>query len=206
MSEGRHSLLGQLAKKPFLNDFYLGGGTAVALYLGHRRSDDLDFFTACEFDTFRMADELSDIDGFSLAGQEPGTLHCFIKDVKTSFFYYPYPLLEKTRTYKKVKLASLTDLALMKLIALVQRGTKRDFIDLYFLDKEHVSFEAMLGLYTKKYPVKTYQPLVLLKGYTYFADAEREKMPVMLREVSWEQIKDHFLERQKELVLNILKE
>lgn len=78
----------------------------------------------------------------------------------------------KGQTYKQVQLAELTDIALMKLVALVQRGTRRDFVDLYFLDKEH--------------------------------DADKEEMPKMFREVSWEEIKKHFLQRQKELTMEII--
>ncbi len=184
MSAEQHSLLEQLMGELLPQDFYLAGGTAAGLYLGHRYSKDLDFFTGQEFDSFRLAERLSRIGEFLLAGQEQGTLHCFIRDVKVSFLYYPYPLLEEGRIYKRCRLASLTDIALMKLVALVQRGTKRDFIDLYFLDKHQASFEKTLGLYPRKYLVKTYQPLVLLKSLGYFADAEREEMPRMIVPVS----------------------
>jgi len=204
MSAERHSVLEELVKQSLLQNFYLAGGTATALYLGHRWSEDLDFFTEQEFDPFHLAGKLANIEGFLLTGQEPGTLHCLIKDVKVSFLYYPYPLLGKGQTYKSVQLAALTDIALMKLVALVQRGTRKDFIDLYFLDGEQVSFEEMFRLYPQKYPVRNYQPVVLLKSFGYFNDAEREEMPKMFREVSWEEIKKHFVQRQKELAVKIV--
>lgn len=204
MSAERHSVLEELVKQSLPQNFYLAGGTAAALYLGHRWSEDLDFFTEQEFDLFQLAGKLANIEGFVLTGQEPGTLHCLIKDVKVSFLYYPYPLLGKGQTYKHLQLAELKDIALMKLVALVQRGTRKDFVDLYFLDKEQVSFEEMLRLYPQKYPVGTYQPVVLLKSFGYFDDAEKEEMPKMFRKVSWEEIKKHFLQRQKELTMDII--
>ena len=77
-------------------------------------------------------------------------------------------------------------------------------MDLFFIDKEYLSFEEMMRLYPEKYPVKAYQPLLLLKAFGYFADADREEIPEMLRDVSWSEIKEHFLTRQKELTKNIL--
>jgi len=206
MSAKRHSLLEQLTQLNILQDFYLAGGTAAALYLGHRWSEDLDFFSEQKFDSFLLGEKLAQIDGFLLTGQEQGTLHCFINDVKLSFLYYPYSLLRTGEIYKKVLVADLVDIALMKLVAVVQRGTRKDFVDLYFLDKEQVSFEEMLRSYPLKFPVKTYQPLLLLKSFGYFEDAEQEKMPKMFRDTSWEEIKKHFLLRQKELTLNIMKD
>ncbi len=205
MSAERHSVLEELVKKSLLQNYYLAGGTALALYLGHRWSEDLDFFAKQEFDPFQLAGKLADLEGFVLTGQEPGTIHGLIGDVKVSFLYYPYPLLGTGQVYKNVQLAGLRDIALMKLVALVQRGTRKDFVDLYFLDKEQVNFEEMLRLYPQKYPVKTYQPLVLLKALRYFTDAEKEAMPKMFREVSWEEIKEHFLQRQKMLATELIK-
>ncbi len=204
MSAERHSLLDQLAAKSLVQDFYLAGGTGAALYLGHRWSEDLDFFTERQFDPFQLAAKLAALEGFQLTGQEPGTLHCFINKVKISFLYYPYPRLESVQNFKNIQLASLTDIALMKLVALLQRGTRKDFIDLFFLDKEHIRFEEMLRAYLKKYPVKTYQPFVILKAFGYFEDADSEEMPRMFRKASWPEIKNYFLQRQKELVIQFL--
>jgi hypothetical protein len=119
MSEDRHSLFEQLGKEKLTSNFYLAGGTAVALYLGHRLSNDLDFFSAKEFDSFALGKELSKVEGFVLTGQEEGTLHCMVGDIKISYLYYPYSLLCKEMDYKYNKIASLQDIALMKLVALV---------------------------------------------------------------------------------------
>ncbi|WP_159071926.1 MULTISPECIES: nucleotidyl transferase AbiEii/AbiGii toxin family protein [Carboxydocella] len=199
MSKERYILLEQLARHSLVQTFYLAGGTGAALYLGHRWSEDLDFFSEQEFDPFQLAGKLANFEGFLLTSQGPGTLHCFIYGVKVSFLYYPYPRLETGLTYKNIQLASLKDIALMKLVALVQRGTKKDFVDLFFLDKEQIKFEDIFKAYPDKYPVKTFQPLVFLKSLGYFDDAELEPMPRLFREVSWSEIKKYFLQRQKEL-------
>lgn len=204
MSEERHILLESLTGQSVLKDFYLAGGTAAALYLGHRWSQDLDFFTGIEFDPLQLAEKLAKLEGFLLTGQEPGTLHCFVNNVKVSFLYYPYPLVGNLEQYREAKLAPLEDIALMKLVAMVQRGTRKDFVDLYFLDKEKVAFEEMLQLFPQKYPAGTFQPLVILKALGYFSDAEKEDMPKMFCEVSWQDIKTHLLMRQKELAVGMI--
>jgi len=204
MSDERHTLLKLLATKGMLETFYLAGGTAAALYLGHRWSEDLDFFSAQEFDPFQLAAKLSSLDGFVLTGQAPGTLHCFINRVKVSFLYYPYPLIDAGNSYKNIQLASLTDIALMKIIALMQRGTKKDFVDLYFLDQEHISFEELFLVYPRKYPAETFQPVVFLKAMGYFDEAEIEPMPRLFRHVTWPEIKKYFMKRQKDLSAHFL--
>ncbi len=204
ISAERHALLEQLVSKPVMRDFYMAGGSALALYLGHRWSEDLDFFINREFDTFQLAGVLAVEEGFILTGQEPGTLHCFINNVKVSFLHYPYPMLEEGLEYKGVKLAAPIDIALMKLVALVQRGTKKDFVDLYFIDRGKLRFEVILERFSEKYPAKVFQPLVILKSLGYFEDAEPEIMPRLFREVTWPEIKRHFISRQKELTAKII--
>ena len=129
MSKDRQVLLAKLANKSFLQDFYLAGGTALALHLGHRWSEDLDFFSKNKFDSFGLISRLSQIGGFSVTGQEMNTVHGLMGNVKLSFLYYPYSQLEDFHAYKEIKIASIKDIALMKLIALVQRGTKKDSVD-----------------------------------------------------------------------------
>lgn len=107
MSVERHSLLEQLIQLGLLQDFYLAGGTGAALYLGHRWSEDLDFFTGQEFDSFQLAGKLAEIDGFLLTGQEQGTLHCLFNGVKVSFLFYPYslqmPKMFRDVSWKEIK-------------------------------------------------------------------------------------------------------
>lgn len=199
MSTERIAVLEELKDHNIADDFYLAGGTAVALHLGHRWSEDLDFFSKKKFDAFKLANKIASIGTFLLTGQEEGTVHGLLRHVKISFLYYPYPLLKPLHQYKNVHVADLTDLALMKLIALVQRGTRKDFIDLYFIDKEVIRLEEIFSLFTNKYPPQIFNPMLLLKSFAYFDDAEKEIMPRMFKPVNWEEIKKHFIKRQQEI-------
>ena len=206
MSKDRHALLTRIAGRGFLEDFYLAGGTALALHFGHRWSEDLDFFTKYKFDSFGLISKLSKIDKFTVTGQETDTVHGLMGNVKLSFLYYPYSLLEDFHVYNKIKIASIKDIALMKLIALVQRGTKKDFIDLYFIEKEVIKIEELINLFPEKFKISSYQPILIYKSLGYFEDADREVTPKMFKEISWEEIKSYFLRRQKESLEWDLKE
>ena len=123
------NVLERIRAEGILKDFYLAGGTALALQLGHRKSIDLDFFSknypsknevlVREFEKYHP----------TISMEDEGTLSLFIDEVKVSFFKYKYKLLEKPAYYNGVKLASVLDIACMKLIAISQRGAKKDFVD-----------------------------------------------------------------------------
>lgn len=171
--------------------FYLGGGTAVALHLGHRRSVDLDWFTSSTIeDPLRLAQELRD-DGVALvAGAiDRGTLHGEVASVRVSLLEYRYPLLEAPRIWRaqRCTIASLDDLAAMKLSAIAQRGARKDFIDVHALGLGHRPLPDMLDLYRRKFATSEIAPVLF--GLAYFDDAEREPMPTMLRNVDWRTVK-----------------
>jgi len=96
-----------------------------------------------------------------------------------------------------IELASLKDIAAMKLAAIMDRGTKRDFIDLYFLVKNNISLDEMFVFYDKKFNTLESNLYSLLKSLTYFDDAENSEMPKMLKKASWEEVKNFF---KKEVV------
>ena len=104
--------------------FYLAGGTGLALQFGHRRSDDLDFFSATPFDVERIARAVIELGGRILA-QEEGTIHGIIDGVKVSFLFYPYPVLYPFQSVEGFDMASVGDIACMKAIAISQRGEKK---------------------------------------------------------------------------------
>ena len=124
--------LEKIQKEEMLKDFYLAGGTALALQLGHRKSIDLDFFSQKYPSQEQLIQALNKYQPV-IAQQATGTLDVFIDEVKVSFFDYKYTLLEDTYLYKQVRLASTLDIACMKIAAISQRGTKKDFVDLYVL-------------------------------------------------------------------------
>jgi len=170
--------------------FYLGGGTAIALHLGHRRSVDFDWFRDDPIaDPLRLAQELRAGGSFLIGGTERGTLYGTANGVRVSFFEYRYPLLSPLVTWNDggCRLAALQDLACMKLSAIAQRGSKKDFVDLYALAREGFRLEAMLGWYQEKFAVREIGHL--LYALAYFDDADRERMPMMMSRVSWREIK-----------------
>ena len=171
---------------------YLAGGTALALQIGHRISIDLDFFTLSEFSKTQVLAKLSSLKGFVQEGTAKWTIWGKINQTRFSMFYYKYPLLEKTRLFEGIQLASLADIAAMKIHAISDRGTRRGFIDTFFLSKKY-NLEEMLSFYQKKYGVLEDHLYSILRSLDYFEDAEKEtQMPNMITDVDWEKIKDYF--------------
>lgn len=173
------------------HDFYLAGGTALAVHLGHRRSQDLDWFTTGRIpDAMSLATSIRK-EGIPLEVRQVarGTLNGSVSKIPVSFFEYQYPLLQKEIFWSEVdcRLASLPDIACMKLSAIAQRGHKKDFVDLYALGIKSFSLKQMLSFYRKKYSLKDIAHVLF--ALTYFDDAEKERMPVMLWETRWNTIK-----------------
>ena len=122
---------------------YLAGGTSVALQLGHRRSVDLDWFSSQTIaDPMALARDLRSADvPFETGSVERGTLHGQVLGVPVSLLEFGYPLLRPPVVWPEVncQLASLVDLAAMKLVAIAQRGSKKDFFDIYALGLKQFS-------------------------------------------------------------------
>lgn len=176
---------------PTIKRAYLAGGTALALHLGHRISVDLDFFTQDRLDENVLAADLNRLPEFLEEGKAWKTVWGKIGETKFSLFYYKYPLLSPTGQFMGINVSDTKDIAAMKIQALGDRGTKRDFIDLFFLSKVY-SLDEMLGFYNRKYgdlKDKTYH---LVRSFDYFSDAEDENLPRMLTDISWGEIKAFF--------------
>ena len=181
--------------------FYLGGGTALAVYFGHRLSVDLDWLTSSAMgDALLLAESLHNSGlNFITAQTAPGTLHGTLLGVRVSFLEFRYPLLQSPTPWKEMNcsLASLDDLACMKLSALAQRGARKDFCDIYVLGVKHRPLSELIRLYRRKFKVEDISPI--LYGLSYFDDAESEPMPRMLLDVQWRTIKKTIQEWVKEL-------
>jgi len=174
-----------ILKNPFLRELppqtYLAGGTAVALHLGHRLSIDLDFFTPHELDSLQWFKGLQKAfsGDFTLSAVkiEKNTLVVTMNNTGFSLFVYPYELMETTIPDDSLPtpLASLRDLALMKLIAINQRGACKDFIDLKFImENTGLTLKALLQDLSRKYTVGEEVLFQLKKSLIYFDDAERD--------------------------------
>jgi hypothetical protein len=170
---------------------YLGGGTAIALQIGHRRSMDLDFFTPTPFNENQWQQKLENEIGFSLIQKDWQTLVGSVKDVKFSLFYYKHALIDKTKDFYNIKLASLEDLSAMKLDTVISRGTMRDLIDIYFL-AQRFSLSKMYEFYNRKFGNFEDRELMIKKALIYFEDAEKDETPDMLIPFDWNELKAFF--------------
>lgn len=170
--------------------FYLSGGTAVALHLGHRRSIDLDWFSPVDFDPEPLVHTLRQrVPDIEVRSQADGTLHAVEAGVMISFLRYRYPFVEPLIewTEPKLRLGSVPDLAAMKLAAIGNRGARKDFVDLFALGGTGLTLAEMLRLYQRRFGVEDVAHVVF--SLSYFEDAEREEMPEMLWPVGWDEIK-----------------
>ncbi len=194
-----------ISEIPSIQKAYLAGGSALTLHLGHRISVDLDFFTQKKFDQNKLAIELSSVKEFREEGKSWGSVWGFVAETKFSIFYYQYPLLQKTIAFEGINISDKKDIAAMKIRALEDRGTKRDFVDAYFLAKEF-SLEQMSSFYDQKYGCLNDHLYTILRSLDYFADADSDERPLkMLTSVSWDEVKQFFKQESIRLAKEKLK-
>lgn len=187
-------LLKAILKQPELAELRLVGGTALALLLGHRESIDLDFFgrLAADTDLVRVVDRC----GTVVIDHLTDNVKVFmVNGVKTDFVTYNYAWLAEPVISDGVRLAALPDIAAMKLEAITNRGSRKDFVDLFFL-LNHYSLDEMLAFYKKKYPAGS--KYSVLRSLAYFDDAEDDPDPVMLQHFEWNEAKERIMEAVKE--------
>lgn len=191
MTAAQRAVLARLGPIADREDCYLAGGTALALHYGHRRSVDLDWFTRGSIeDPLALAARIRDAGVRLEVGQvSRGTLHGTVNRVRVSFIEFRYPLLARTtlRAEAGCAVAAVRDIACMKLAAIAQRGSRKDFVDFWALLAHHRRLPAMLEDYRKKFAVRDVSSV--LYGLGYFDEAEAEPLPTMLVPVGWPQIR-----------------
>jgi len=194
LSPGQQTLLERLSTVPTVRTFYLAGGTALALQLGHRRSVDFDFFRPQHFEPGDLLPQLGALGTVVARRAEVDTLTVDIDGVSTSFFAYTPPLLKPlVPSPWSVNLAGIADIAAMKVSAVAGRGSRRDFVDLYCICAHAMPLADVLALFAEKFRGVPYERYHVLKSLTFFDDAEAEPMPTMLQPASWDEIKQFFL-------------
>lgn len=194
-----------VSKISIVKKSYLAGGTALALHLGHRYSVDLDFFTNSVFDEKTLLSELKTLPEYKEDGTGWRTVWGKMSNTKFSLFYYQYPLVKKTVNFEGIQILQKEDIAAMKVHAVEDRGTKRDFIDLYFLAKEF-SMEQMFKFYDQKYKCLKTHKYIIIRSLNYFDEAElEEENPKMIKKVSWDEVKKFFQEQTIKLAKTKLK-
>lgn len=199
ISRETKSNLELLGTSGIVNKFYLAGGTACALYYGHRISYDLDFFTRAKFDSRKLEQELRKLGELTVDVIEEDTFLGQLNQVKISFFYYQYPLISKTVNFQNVSIAGIQDLAAMKVDALQGRGTKKDFIDLYtILTTEKWLIDQALLYFQKKYKEANYNLGHILKSLVYFEDANSSQSKLtLIQDYNWDDVKSFFVDQVK---------
>lgn len=188
-----------LAPLPFVQEYYLAGGTACALHLGHRISYDLDFFSSTPALPLEIREGLLAVGNLEIDQNDVGTFNGRVNETKISFFVYSYPLMQPPTVFEGVQVASLDDLICMKLEAVSSRGVRRDFVDLYYL-LQYIPLPSALNLFDQKFAQQNVSATHVLKSLVYFADADIDPDPHMLVKYNWDEIKRFFIDQVQKLV------
>jgi len=183
----------KLAKLGFVDNFYLSGGTALSLQLGHRESEDLDFFANLDFDPSKIQSELEKLGQLSDIEIDKNTFNGYLDGVKMQFLGYPYPLLEPLVDYEEIKLSSVLDVACTKLQTIGARGSKKDFLDMFVIFQSY-TLEELIHKLRDKYHNTEYNLPHILKSLVYFVDADDQVMPRLHRKIEWEDVKKRMIE------------
>lgn len=184
-----------------LENWVLAGGTGLALQLGHRISDDFDFFRTDFPDLSELHGQLRGYGQYETLQEASHTLTVLFRDTKLSFFRASSPFIFKGVTYRSFRIADIREIALMKLLAICNRGSRKDFVDLYTILQSETTLQEYFQLLPRKYGVSRINTYNILKSLTYFEDAEEEPMPRMLVPFEWEKCKAFCIRAAHSIVL-----
>lgn len=186
-----------LSQMPIWDDFYIGGGTSLILRFEHRISADFDLFSPTNrlsSSERRIIHKLLKKSGKTIVeSTREGSFRVTFEGVTLGFFHYDYPLMTSLEKFSKVRIASLEDIALMKIAAIIGRGSKKDFIDVYFILKNGIKLPKLFKLSLKKFSHVRDVSIQALQALVYFDDADDEPMPNMSSPIKWETVKSFFI-------------
>jgi len=191
-------LIKSLQQKAYLDSFYLVGGTALALYYGHRRSVDIDLFSNTDFDAKRLLEQIHHDFSYQLFFTDKNTLKGNISGINVDIIAHRYPYIDEPSSAEGLLLLSEKDIIAMKLNAISVNGQRsKDFIDIYYA-LEHYSVSEMLSFYKKKYEQKS--AAHVLKSLIYFDDVDLADWPILLKDsdLKWSAVKKKIIKRVKE--------
>lgn len=203
IDKNRYNILKKVIEKISLENYYLAGGTALALQTGIRESFDFDFFVQIEFDENLLIQELEEIGKLEVTVCRKGTVHAILNGVQLTFLYFKNNLVADKIEVENVKglyLASIEDIAIMKLIAISQRGTKKDFFDLYYIcNNFNITITDILKMLKEKYDENKVNYAHIIQSLAYFEDAEDENLPKVFIDYNWEKIKEYYIKEQRKI-------
>jgi hypothetical protein len=196
VTPGTLELLKSLMQDENLNDFFLVGGTALSLQIGHRASIDIDLFSQNPFDENQMLSYLESQKNLQLDYLAKNTIKGQIAQTKVDLITHSYPLVKELEKHEGIRLASLEDIAAMKLNAIVGNGTRlKDFIDIAFMSA-YVPLKKMVDSYEDKYATRN--PLMTLKALSYHNDINfNEPIQMVNGTYSWKVIEKRLSEMEK---------
>lgn len=192
-------LLRELQKIEILKELRLVGGTSLALQYGHRKSIDIDLFGSFDTDEFELLEKLRIIGEVKTLQKSQNIFVYLLNGVKIDIVRYNFIWLEEALHLNGLKLAGRKDIAAMKFAAITGRGTRKDFVDIWFLLEEY-SLKEMVSFYLEKFPDAN--EFLLLKSLGYYVDAESEPMPYMIKAVTWDTIKDGISKKLNDYISN----
>lgn len=199
---GHEKVIKKLSSYPFISNFYLSGGTALALQIGHRESVDFDFFSQSDFDPEEILSILKRDFAIEDLAIAQGTLNCSINGIKLQFLCYPYNLLQNFIDWNRINLSSIIDIACTKMITVSSRGSKKDYIDIFFLLKQY-TLEEVFEAMNKKYKNIDFNKVHILKSLTSFEEADSQPTPRMHETINWNIIKKTLLFKSTEFLKNV---
>jgi hypothetical protein len=186
--------------KPFQKDFYLAGGTALALQIGHRDSADFDLFSPENINTDKLFVKIKEVfKGCKILKiqEEENTLTVIIDDINFSFMSYKYKLVRPLVTEEFLNLASIEDIGCMKFSAIVGRKVNKDYIDIYYI-LQGIKLRDLLEMSRKKLP--ELDPNLIIKNLLFFEDIESS--PIKFKNGNKISLKDAEKFIKKAVILN----
>ncbi len=177
-------------KLPELQEFSLVGGTALSLRYGHRSSVDLDLFYHEKFEIKKIValfESYFKSRFFYKAQHTQFGIFCFIDDVKVDIVHYPHLPIKPIEVEDEIRMYSSEDIVAMKIQAMLGRGQKKDFWDLFELLK-HYSLEQIISWHKQKFPSQMLL-ISIPHAITYYVDAEDTDTPKSFKEQTWNNVK-----------------
>jgi len=208
ISDDLYHLLKRLDRSVELRSAYLGGGTALALQLGHRRSDDLDFFFRELFSPVAVLRELEKLGlAVTVLNQTSRHTELVVQGLKVDLLSEPIPLRRLVRSIhpeiRNLKMAHAADIGRMKLLTIASRGGRKDFVDLFCLTRHTISVKALIDEFILEGQGIRFSKLLFLKGLVDFEAADLEPDPLMFWDIDWSGVKETLMSEVKQIAHEI---
>lgn len=184
--------MNRLMENPSFGKFSLAGGTSLSLRFGYRTSVDIDLFSFEPFDSLFLQNQIAtEFPGSQILNRTGGSLCVNVGGIKIDYLYHPYPLLENIETDGSLRIVSLPDVSAMKVNAVTNRGSKKDFIDLYALNQNGIFLSQSISNFCRKYNGNKF---LAIRNLLWFQDADQDPDPVFLNGWTWAFVREKMLQ------------